>query len=175
MAILRLHLLTYLAVSVVAGISVLLLGSCRHATGEGDKLFLGDFAMGQHVRVGPFTYSVLEAKWRQSLSNEPQARIPRNRYVIIRLTITNSGGEEAAFPQLTLQSSTGQDYPEIIEGVAEVPNWFSPLARNLKPAQSETGNLIFDVPLGAYKLKLLEPSDIDTPKFAFVEIPVQLE
>ena len=131
--------------------------------------------MGERVRVGPFTYSVLEARWKQSISDDAQARIPKNRYVVIRLTITNSGGEDAAFPMLTLQSTTGQENAEVIEGVSEVPGWFAPLARNLKPAQTETGTVVFDVPLAAYKLKVLEPADVDAPKFALIDIPVTLE
>ena len=175
MAILRPHVLTYLTAWIVAGICVLTLDSCRHGTDGTEDPFVGNFAMGQRVRVGPFTYSVLEARWTRSLSTDPQARIPKNRYVIVRLTITNSGGEEAAFPQFTLQSPTGQEYPEVIEGVSEVPNWFAPLSRNLKAAQNASGNVVFDVPLGGYKLKLPEPPDVDTPKFALVDIPLQLE
>ena len=175
MAILRLQLLTYLALSLVAGICVLTLDSCSPNGDSGQQPFLGNFAMGQTVRVGPLTYTVLEAKWRPSLSNDPQARLPKNRYVIIRLSVTNKGGEETAFPQLTLQSSIGQEYAEVIEGVSEVPSWLAPLARSLKPAQSESGNVVFDVPLGAYKLKVPEPSDVDTPKFALIDIPIQLE
>jgi hypothetical protein len=175
MAILRLHLLTYLAISIVAGICVLTLNSCRPGTETAQQPFLGNFSMGQKVRVGPFTYTVLEARWKASLSNDPQARFPRNRYVIIRLSVTNSGSDEAAFPQLTLQSGTGQEYQEIIEGVSAVPSWLAPLTRNVKPAQTDTGNIVFDVPLGAYKLKVPEPEDVDTPKFALIDIPVQLE
>jgi hypothetical protein len=175
MAILRPCVLTYLTASIVAGICILTFDSCRYSTDSTENPFIGNYAMGQRVRVGPFTYSVLEAKWARSLSTDPQARIPKNRYVIVRLTITNSGGEEAAFPQFTLQSPTGQEYPEVIEGVSEVPKWFAPLSRDLKPAQSESGNVVFDVPLGGYKLRLPEPPDVDTPKFALIDIPVQLE
>lgn len=175
MAIVRLHFWTRATALFVAAICIGTLTSCRQATGKGDQPYLGNFSMGERVRVGPFTYTVLEAAWKQALSTDPQARIPKNRFVVIKLTVTNSGGEETSFPILSLQSSTGQDNPEIIEGVSEVPNWFAPLARNLRPAQTETGTIVFDVPLGAYKLKVQEPADVDAPKFAFIDIPVQLE
>jgi hypothetical protein len=131
--------------------------------------------MGERVRIGPLTYTVLEAKWQHAISNDPQARFPKNRYVLIKLTVTNSGGQDVSFPMLTLQSGTGQDNAEVIEGVSEVSNWFAPLSRTLRPAQTETGTIVFDVPLAAYKLKVQEPAEVDNPKFAFIDIPVQIE
>ena len=53
-------------------------------------------------------------------------------------------------------------------------NWFG-ILRNLSPAQTQQGRLIFDVPLTSYRLRLPDGGDPGTERFAWVEIPLRMD
>jgi hypothetical protein len=130
--------------------------------------------MGQSVQVGPLTYNVLETKWKSQLGGGPSAKIPKNRFLVIKLTISNAASQTSSVPEMTLIGANGQTHQEITEGVESVPKWLGVL-RNLSSVQTEEGAVVFDVPLGAYKLQVLDGGEIGSEKKALIEIPLQLE
>jgi hypothetical protein len=128
------------------------------------------FAVGQKVPVGKLVYQVLEAQW---LPEAPGSRQPpKNRILQLAISVTNSGSYEASIPFLHLIDAAGNEIIEIgeIEGNSR---WFGAI-RRLQPALTETGAIYFDVPVGAYKLEVVDTSNADDEKMAHIEIPASL-
>ncbi len=129
------------------------------------------YSMGERVQVGPLIYTIMDTEWLDQLGEADTARMPQHRFLAIRLTVTNSGSSPAGSPGLTLIDSKGQSYPELTDG-QELPEWLGYI-RTIKPADTEHGRVLFDAPTGAYRLRLVN-DDPENPKFALVEIPLQL-
>lgn len=123
--------------------------------------------MGDRAQAGPLIYTVFETRWAPQLGAEGSERIPNNRFLMIRLSVVNSGSTEASIPTLTLIDDNGQRFPEIANGEG-VPQWAG-FVRRLKPADTLTGNILFDVPLKRYKLEVSDETD---EKKALVDIPL---
>jgi hypothetical protein len=130
------------------------------------------YRMGEAVRVGPLIYTILEAEWMDQVGEPPEVRSPRQRFLAIRLSVTNSGASVSGIPALHLLDSRGQSYEELsdVEGLAE---WLGYL-RVVQAAQTERGRVLFDVPLGAYRLRLASDADLENERAALVDIPLHL-
>ncbi len=154
----------------------LLLSGCSNASVQTPKESISGvtYQMGQGVQLGTLTYNVLETNWKSQLGGGPSARIPKNRFLLVKLTITNGGGQTSAIPEMALLNAAGRGFQEMTEGVESVPKWLGVL-RNLAPVQTEEGIVVFDVPLGAYKLQVNDGGEIGSEKKALIEIPLQLE
>jgi Domain of unknown function (DUF4352) len=132
-----------------------------------------DFQMGERINVGPLTYNVIESSWQNQLGSEFKMRIPDQRYLLITVSVTNGGGRDVSVPLLTLEGQNGTTYTEVDNGEG-VPQWFG-LLRTLNPAQTEQGRLLFDVPLGSYRLKVTDGGDPGVEKSAWVSIPLHMD
>jgi hypothetical protein len=130
------------------------------------------FKMGERVQAGKIIYNVLEAEWKTALTEA--GRAPQNRFLFLRVSMTNSGGEPVNLPAFEILSDDGTRYPEITEGMEGVRNWLG-LLRTVRPATTEQGVIVFDVPLAQHKLVLLDDAEVGEERYAHVEIPVQLE
>lgn len=128
------------------------------------------FPMGQRVQVGKLHYQVLEAEWLTEVQGAKQA--PKNRVLRLRLTVTNSGGQETSMPLLHVLDASGNEIMEIsdLDGNS---SWLGAL-RRLQPAITEEGSIYFDVPVGAYKLVVVDQTIPDEEKTALIEIPASL-
>ncbi len=157
-------------------VSCLLMPGCRNDLGEISKEIQPPaiFQMGQGVPVGQLTYNVIETKWRSQLGGGPSAKIPKNRFLLVKLTISNANKQTSSIPEMTLVNASGENFQELTEGIDSVDKWLGVL-RNLSPGQTEEGMVVFDVPLGAYKLMVLDGGDPGAEKKALIEIPLQLE
>ncbi|MDP3000929.1 MAG: DUF4352 domain-containing protein [Bryobacterales bacterium] len=132
------------------------------------------YRLGERVEVGPLIYSVFHAEWRTQLGEGPELRTPKNRFLIVQLTITNSGGGETSIPPVTLEDGRGGSFPEEISG-AGVTNWLG-LLRKLRPAQTEQGRIVFDAPTGAYRLRVTDDNpELGQEKAALIDIPLRLD
>lgn len=146
------------------------------ATGCGKKEGAGElptFDMGFALRLGPLTFTALNTEWRDQLEASTGARIPKNRFLIINISATNGGGEETGIPLLTLVDAKGNEFREEEKGDG-VGNWLG-LLRPLKPADTMQGALLFDVPPGAYKLRVRTTGDPEKEVAAYVSIPFQID
>jgi hypothetical protein len=152
--------LLVLVVSVLAA-------SCRNLTAT-----RAEYQMGDKVPAGPLTYNVVEKVWRSQLGENFQTRTPDNRFLLVTVSATNTGGGEVSVPLLQLESPDGKLYQELDNGEG-VDNWFG-LLRTLGPAQTQQGRLLFDVPLGTYKLRLSD-GDSASGHFTYVQIPLQID
>lgn len=106
---------------------------------------------------------------------DTSASAPKNRFLIVKLTVTNSGKDDLPLPQMALTNASGQTFSELSDIKEDLPRWFGGILRQLKAGQTETGVVAFDVPMAAYKLKVTDGGDIEEEKFAFIDIPLQLQ
>lgn len=131
------------------------------------------YQMGDRVVLRPFTYNVIELQWKSQLGDMPTLRLPEHRFLLIRLSVTNGGGKEASVPLLSLEDAKGNSYQESSNGEA-VENWFG-LLRTISPAGTDQGWLLFDVPIGSYRLRLTNAADPEQEEHSFVELPLRLD
>jgi len=129
--------------------------------------------MGENVPVGQVTYVVVDSAWRNQLGQAFKARSPEQRFLLLKLSVTNGTGQNIAIPLLTLEGSNGQSYREVANGEG-VDNWFG-LLRTLSPGENQQGNILFDVPLTSYKLQIPDVADPSLEKFVSVQIPLRLD
>lgn len=167
MALFRSRELTLLgAVVVLAG-----LGGCsreEHASGPEQVV-----EMGTAVTVGPLSYTVLDQRWHETLPGPMGARVPEHRFITVNLSVTNTGNEEAGIPLLSLVGPDGKEYQELTEGTG-VTDWLG-FIRVLEPVQTEHGQIVFDVPPGAYQLRVSSGGEPEKEVTALVTIPFRLD
>lgn len=131
------------------------------------------FRMGEQVRVGSVVYTVYETEWKPQLGDGPSAKIPTNRFLILRLSVTNGGAQNFDIPQLALLDGTGKAYPELTDAPG-VTKWLG-IIRSVQPAQTEDGRVVFDVPTGSYRLKVSNDPNPASETAALIEIPLDFQ
>ena len=145
-------------------LGVLLLSSC----GDGERAFpVRTYNMGERVELGHINYQVFETQWLTHMGEGVDARIPQQRFFLVRIAAINSGGADVAVPTMSIQDDSGTVYNELSDGTG-VPEWAGYL-RNVKPALAARGNIIFDAPPRHYKLKVTDESGERT---ALIDIPL---
>ena len=125
------------------------------------------YALGERAQIGALIYNVFETQWNVSFGEAPNLRVPLNRFLLVRVSIVNSAGHAVPVPSLSLVDDDGNLIEESTSG-EHVPNWIG-IARTVAPAESEQGNVLFDVQPRHYKLKV---SDEDNIKFAYIDLPL---
>ena len=152
-----------LSVSLLAAVW-LFLGGCS----SGPQVQpISNYVLGEKVQLGRLSYTVFETQWHTHLGDQAGTRVPQHRFFLIRFSATNSGSNDAAVPNPTITGDDGKVYDEIPNGEG-VPLWAGYL-RIAKPADTVTGNIVFDAPPAHYKLKL---ADETSTKFALIDIPL---
>jgi hypothetical protein len=128
------------------------------------------YQMGERVLMGHLIYTVFERQWMPEIGSGLDARIPQNRFYLLRISVMNSGGADAIVPTISLVDDAGATFPEIENGEG-VPDFIGSL-RQVAPAETAQGNLIFDVRPKHYKLKV---SDEDGRQAALVDLPLTFD
>ena len=123
--------------------------------------------MGERVQVGHLIYTVLETQWLTQLGLGLSARVPQNRFFLVRLSVANSGSEALPAPATTIEDDNGNSYSELTNGEG-APHWLGFL-RQVKPAEAAMGNVMFDAPPRHYKLRV---TDENESKSALIDIPL---
>jgi hypothetical protein len=131
---------------------------------------LRTYLMGERVLMGHLIYTVFERQWMPQIGSGLDARVPQNRFYLLRVSVLNSGGADAIVPTISLVDDAGATFPEIENGDG-VPDFIGSL-RQVAPAETAQGNLIFDVLPKHYKLKV---SDEDGRQAALVDLPLTFE
>ena len=127
--------------------------------------------MGERVQTGAIIYTVQEAEWKDQLSVGAETRTPKNRFLLIRLSITNSG-PDASLPLLSLEDEKHQSYAELTE-TAGLEDWLG-LLRTIPSVGTDQGWILFDVPPATYRLRVTNGGDPEQEKVAMVEIPYRV-
>ncbi len=131
-----------------------------------------DYQMGERIPAGPLTYNVVEKVWRSQLGEMFQTRTPQNRFLLITISVTNGGGGDVSVPLMQLEGTDGKVYPELENGDG-VDNWLG-ILRTVSPAQTQQGRILFDVPLGAYRLRLSDGDSVNG-RYVYAQIPLQID
>ena len=154
-------------VALIVAACALALSGCRRGGGQ-ERVG----AMGAPLAVGPLTYTAVETEWRDIIDSPQGQRVPKNRFLLVHISVLNAASEQKAAPLLQLVDAKGNVYPEIAEGEG-VQDWLGYL-RLLQPKESRSGRLLFDVPQGAYKLRVSSGGDPESEQTALIDIPFQL-
>jgi hypothetical protein len=130
-------------------------------------------SMGEKVKLGPLIYTVVDSSWRSQLGEAFKLRPAQQRFLLLTVSVTNAGGSDASIPLLTLENPEGQMFLESDNGEG-VDNWFG-LLRNISPAQTQQGRILFDVPLTSYKLRITDGAGPGVEKYGWVTIPLRMD
>jgi hypothetical protein len=128
---------------------------------------LHSYSLGEKAILGHIIYTAYETQWVPQFGDGPAARIPQHRFFLVRMSAVNSGGADLIVPNVTVEDDQGNSYSELQNGDG-VPDWIGYL-RQVKPAESAQGNLVFDAPPAHYKLRV---TDEDGENGAYIDIPL---
>ncbi len=126
--------------------------------------------MGERVSLGNMSYTVFERQWQTQFGAGLDARVPQNRFFLLRISAINGGGAEAIVPNLELVDDSGASYPESGDGEG-VTDWLG-ARRQVGPNQTTQGYVLFDVQPKHYKLKFI---DEDGKRAALVDLPLTFD
>jgi hypothetical protein len=124
------------------------------------------YSMGDRIELGRLVYTVFETRWLPQIGDGPAARVPQDRFFLIRLSVGKTGAGELLAPNMTIEDDRGNAYQELTdgEGVAQFLGVLHPVT-----SEATVGNALFDAPPGHYRLRL---SDDEGQRTALVDIPL---
>lgn len=143
--------------------TVLGLTSCAQRTAPART-----FPLGEKVTLGDLVYSAFETQWLTQIGQGTEARVPQNRFLLVRVSVSNSGGEAIACPAMNIVDDSGNSYSEISDGQG-VQQWIGYI-RQINPADTMQGNLLFDAPPRHYKLRV---TDQEGQRDALIDLPLE--
>ena len=148
--------------TLAAVTAALLLNSCSSRPPQAQI-----YALGEKAVLGRIVYTVYETQWVPQFGNGPSARVPQHRFFLVRMAVVNGGSADVIVPNVTIEDDKNNSYSELSDGDG-VPDWIGYL-RQVKPAESVRGNLLFDAPPAHYKLRI---ADENEEKSAYFDIPL---
>ena len=128
---------------------------------------LRTYQLGEKVAVGHLIYSAFDTQWLTEIGEGMDARVPQQRFFLVRMAVTNSGGQPVAAPNLSVVDDKGTSYEELSDGQG-VSQWIGFL-RQLDASDTAQGNLVFDVPPRHYKLRVSDEGGQNT---ALIDLPL---
>lgn len=130
------------------------------------------WAMGERVPIGPFTFTVLESEWKQELTGSKGRILPKERFLVLRLSATNGGGERKSVSFLSIRDDKDKEFTEFQE-LEGFPGWMG-ILRDLPVAGTEQGLIVFDVPLGHYRLVVNDGGAPGEERSAVIDLPLSM-
>jgi hypothetical protein len=131
------------------------------------------FKMGERAAVGVLTYNILESTYTSQLGESTNPRIPDNRFLVMRVSVTNGGGKDIDIPLFTLVDEKGQKYQELQNGDG-VKSWFG-IIRKVAPTMTEEGRIVFDVKPQNYRLIITDGAETGQELIASIEVPMDFD
>jgi hypothetical protein len=151
---------TSFTAAVIAG---LVLNACGNRSSEPVPIY----PLGDKVEVGHIIYRAFETQWLTQIPQDPTPRIPQGRFFLVRLSAVNSGSGDLVVPNVSIEDDHGKTYEELSNGEG-VPQWIGFL-RQVHPADSVQGNVVFDAPPAHYRMRVVDESG---EKAALIDIPL---
>ena len=149
---------------------VALAASLLSCSPTGPEAPLRTYQMGERVTLGHMSYTVFERQWHTQFGSGAAARVPQNRFYLLRVSVRNSDASEAMIPILELVDDSNASFQEDSNGDG-VQDWLG-AARQVAPAETKQGYVLFDVQQKHYKLKL---TDEEGKRTALVDIPLTFD
>src|SRR3954454_17179463 len=109
---------------------VVALAGCSTAPARATKVY----QTGEKAEHNKLAYSIVDAQIFTRLGDEPNARIPQNRFYVVQVSVSNSGNSSSSIPPMSLVDDSGKVYPELADGT-HVPRWLG-VVRSVEPAQT---------------------------------------
>jgi hypothetical protein len=122
---------------------------------------------GEKAIVGHLTYNVVDSQIMAQLGDEAQPRVPRERFLLVQVAVTNNSNVDNPIPAIELISDSDKTYDEQTDGTG-VTNWLG-IIRHVGAGQTERGEVLFDAPAAHYKLKF---SDESADNEVLVDLPL---
>ena len=132
-----------------------------------------EYPMGEKMTLGPLSYTVIDSTWHAQLGDSLRLRPAQQRFLMLSLVITNGGGSDVSVPLLSLEDASGQTYLESDNGEG-VTDWLG-LFRNISPAQTQKGQILFDVPQTSYRLRVTDGGGPGAEKYGWITIPLRID
>ena len=142
-----------LSFALLAG-TVVGLSGCSGGSSASQKEAIRTVAAGDKAMAGHLSYNVIDSQILTQLGEDASPRIPRERFLLLQLAVTNSSNVDNPIPAIELVSDSGQTYSELTDGTG-VTNWFG-LTRHVGPGQTERGEVAFDAPAAHYKVRFTD-------------------
>ena len=149
--------------SSVAAVASLVLTACEASS----SFPVRTYPLGDKIALGHYVYVFYDTQWLTQLGEGSTARIPENRFFLVRFSVLNNGADETMVPNMILEDDNGRTYTELSNG-EQVPQWVG-FVRPVRPASSIQGHIVFDVPPAHYKIRF---QDSDGARSALVDIPL---
>jgi hypothetical protein len=126
------------------------------------------YSAGDKATVGSLVYNLVDAERSQQLGDDgAAARTAKDRFYVLKISVSNSGADESPIPAMTLIDDSGESYNELVDGTG-VSNWLG-VVRKVGGAQTETGDVVFDAPLKHFRLRINDSLD---EKEISIDIPL---
>ena len=122
---------------------------------------------GEKATAGHLSYSVIDSQILTQLGDEANPRVPKDRFILIQIAVTNSSNVDNPIPAVELVGDSGQVYNELTDG-SGISGWLG-LIRHVGPGQTERGYLAFDAPAAHYKIRF---SDESTDVEVLADLPL---
>lgn len=142
---------------------LMFLSACSPTPGRQTKVY----PSGEKAAVDKLTYAVIDTQIHTRLGEEPNPRIPQNRFYVVQLAVSSGANTDTPIPTLTLVDDSGKSYTELADG-AGLQHWLG-VIRHVSPAQTERGEVLFDAPAAHYKLKLTDETDAND---IYIDLPL---
>lgn len=111
-------------------------------------------AAGEKAPAGHLTYSVLDSQILPQISEGETPRVPKERFIVVQIAVTNSGNTDANIPGVELESDSGTTYNELTDGNGV--QGFLGVLRHVGPLQTTRGAIVFDAPAAHYRLRFAD-------------------
>ena len=148
--------------AIVVSLGILLSG-CSGTTGRQTKVY----QPGEKAVVEKLTYNIVDTQIAPKLVDDANPRFPQSRFFIVQLAVSNSSNRPMPIPSMTLVDDSGKVYNELADG-SGVLRWLG-IVRNVDPAQTEQGAILFDAPAVHYRLRLTDDTDKED---IYVDLPL---
>ena len=156
-----------------AVVGFVVLAGCGSQSGETKPSSGKTYVMGSPAAVGPLSYTVLHSTWSETLETGDGVTTPKHRFLVLDISIASGGTEEVGVPLLFLVDEKGKEVMEE-QKLLGLTGWMG-MMRVIRPVETLSGTVVFDVPMANYKLKVTSGGDPEKEVEAFIDIPLRLE
>jgi hypothetical protein len=136
---------------IVAGLLLGLAGCSGDSPAKSEQVRV--VPAGEKAPAGHLTYSVLDSQILTQVEAETP-RIPKDRFIVVQIAVSNSGNTDANIPGVVLESDSGTTYNELTDGNGI--QGFLGVLRHVGPGQTARGAIAFDAPAAHYRLRFAD-------------------
>src|SRR5579859_5590515 len=91
---------------------ILCLSACSGPTGRQTKVYQA----GEKAFVDKLSYAVIDSQIHTRLGEDPNPRIPQNRFYSVLIAVSSGANADSPIPSLSLVDDSGKVYPELADG-----------------------------------------------------------